>query len=321
MMINMRLSYSRVLCQALVKGMLLIGILWLHTHELHAVEIIDSAHFVAHIINGESANAWSPDGKWVMLAEFDEKDKRTHLCVYDAASKQRRKCLFYWKAEDDAGIQSIDWTDAYIHIAVGFHDASVVIPLPVPSWQKSVFQEIDISKFSPIKEAYSDPAWDPWAGGLYFSGEDERYGIQLIRKGSKAIKYISGLYPAVTEHYLWYTSLSEKELLINGISRVEKGTNKPQRLTINTHDVSISPRKDETGALFIRKVPGTIESSLYAYVEGNGIVGPLLIADDSEEFIQVRLSPDGKKALLTSVSSHSDNLNSITDVRLLSLKW
>lgn len=290
-----------------------------------AVEITDSVNFVDPIIDGESASTWSPDGKQVMLAEFHKKDQSIHLCIYDAKTRNKEQCVYFLKPEPDVGISSINWTDDFLHVAVGFSEGgTVILRLPVPDWKSPNFKERNIASVKALPETYGAPAWDHWEKGLFFHGEDETFGIQLLKNGKKPQKYVSGQYPAVTQHYLWYSSLTEDgNLSINGIARVEKATGKKTRLT-TMHDVSISPRADEKAALFIRRQSRTGKPGLYAYVEGKGITGPLISSNKKigEEFGNIKLSPDGEYALLTSAAAHkTDKLKAVVTIKMLSLRW
>jgi hypothetical protein len=283
-----------------------------------AVEVTSSTEFVTP---GVTAAAWSPDGTRVMLAEFHKSEQRMHLCVYGAATKKKEKCIYFLNPEPDTTIWAIDWTDEYIHLSYGVHLGAVIYRLPVPDWEKPGFKELQIDKAKAMREeqAYDNPAWDKWKQGLFFTGEDERYGIQFLPKRGKPEKYVSGVDPAVTRNYLWYTSITEDgDLRMDGIRRIEKATGKKERLTIGPNDVSVTPRQDEKAALFIR------EAALYAYVEGKGVIGPLMSGDkkSDEELKSIHLSPNGEQALLRSVSEHpTDKFKSVVTLKLLSVRW
>lgn len=290
-----------------------------------AVEISTPINFVKPVIDGAWSAAWSPDGENVMVSEFNESDQRQHLCIYGSKQRKTIKCIYYLERGSDLGIYEIDWTDDYIHIAVGFPEgATVVHRLPIPEWKKNSFRELNIASYKPLSETYGYPAWDKWERGLFFFGEDERYGIRFLSQFGRERKYVSGAYPAVTRRYLWYTSTISDDLMLDGISRIDKASKKKVKLTTGHLDVSVAPRHDEKAALFIRKEHGNDISALYAYSDQAGIVGPLLSADPkkNEEFHSIKLSPDGKSALLiTSVSYDHDEFKTVTAVKLFSVRW
>ncbi len=306
---------------ALVGG----GTVGVVTTTCKAVEITGTTKIAAPGVNGTSASAWSPDGTRILLAEYHESDQRIHLCIYSVSTRTKENCIYFLKPQPDIGVDSIDWADTQIYVAVGFGEGATVIQsLPVPDWNKTSFQEQNLEDFKPLPEAYGSPAWDKWERGLFYTGEDERDGIQFLPSGGKPRKYTSGVYPAVTRHYLWFTRLTDEDLTLNGISRISKASHKQVKLTRGHIDVSVSPRQDEKVALFIRKENGTNKSALYAYIVGVGEVGPLISGDHrkDEEFISIKLSPNGKYALLTSSSAHeSDKFKIIVDVKLLSVQW
>jgi hypothetical protein len=289
-----------------------------------AVGISTSINFGAP--DGAGSTAWSPDGELVMLAEIGKSDQRQHLCIYSVKERRKIKCIYYLaERKADLEIYGIDWTDDYIHVSIGFAEgATVVHRLPIPEWKENSFRELNIESYKPLSETYGYPAWDKWERGLFFFGEDERYGIQFIPYSGKVRKYVSGAYPAVTRRYLWYTNIIGDDLMLDGISLIDKVTQKRMKLTSGHLDVSVSPRRDEKAALFIRKEHGSNKSALYAYSDGVGIVGPLLSADlrKNEEFNSVKLSPDGKYALLTtSFSPDYDEFKTVTTIKLLSMRW
>src|SRR6266581_2489002 len=315
-----RASLRKVLLLSGALGMLAV------TTTEEAVEISSSINFVEPIIDGESVHAWSPDGGRVMLAEFQKSDQLIHLCVYRVATRKKEKCIYFIRHQPDLGIYSIDWTDAYIHVGVGFNEGSVgIYALTVPDWEKPDFKELDMAKFKPLSgdQVRGGPAWDQWERGLFCYGEDERYGIQFVPKGGKPKKYVSGEGPKVTRHYLWYTAYAEDgNFTRDGISRIEKATGKVSKLTTKHIDVSVSPRQDEKAALFIRNGARSSEAALYAYVEGKGVIGPLVLGDKKieEQLRSIDLSPDGKQALLlSSYAVGPEKLKAVVTIKLLSV--
>lgn len=289
-----------------------------------AVEITGFTRITAQGVNGKSASAWSPDGTRILLAEHNETDQRIHLCIYSVSTRTKEKCIYFLQPQPDLGVDSIDWADTLIYVAVGFGEGATVIQsLLIPDWNKPSFRERNLEDFKPLPEAYGSPAWDKWERGLFYTGEDERSGIQFLPNGGKPRKYASGINPAVTRHYLWFTAL-DKDLMMDGIGRIAKASHEQVKLTRGHVDVSVSPRQDEKAALFIRKENGTNKSALYAYIDGVGEVGPLISGDHrkDEELISIKLSPNGKYALLTSsYANESDKLKIIVDLKLLSVHW
>jgi hypothetical protein len=288
-----------------------------------AVQVTDIGNLVDPIRSGGGVSAWSPDGKSIMLAEL-HKDGLIHLCIYGIPERKIDKCIYSLKADRDLGIHAINWSDDYIHVAAGFPEGQTVVHrLPIPDWRNPSFRERNIADYKPLPGTYGYPVWDKWARGLFIVGEDERTGIRFISPGGKSTLYTLGAAPAVTRHYLWFTCV-DNELMLGGICRIEKSNQKLRKLTDGQLDVSVSPKSDETGAIFIRKEHGTNKSSLYVYSDKGGIVGPVLSADheEFEEFISVELSPHGDKAILAVARpDERDELNVILDVKIILIHW
>jgi hypothetical protein len=187
-----------------------------------------------------------------------------------------------------------------------------------------------MEKFKPLPgdQVRGSPVWDKWEGGLFCEGEDERYGIQFVPKVGKPKKYVSGASPAVTRRYLWYTTITEDgDLKLGGVSRIEKATGKVSKLTTKHVDLPVSPRQDEKAALFIRHAAHDASAggaALYAYVEGKGVIGPLVSGDKKidEQLRSIHLSPDGKQALLLSTYAlEPEKLKAVVTIKLLSVRW
>lgn len=188
-----------------------------------AVRIEKSVDFIEPIVGGGGAAAWSPDGRFILIATFNKVDRFHHLCIYSAFERKKIKCIYYLRDRPGIGIDHIDWTSDYIHVAVGFDEgATVVQRLPVPNWEVASFRELSLETYKALPKTYGYPAWDKWARGLFFFGEDERSGINFLPFHGHARKYVSGAYPAVTRNYVWYTRITGKDLLLDGLGIILK---------------------------------------------------------------------------------------------------
>lgn len=286
-----------------------------------AVEITRTSLFGQFELGGGAA-AWSPDGTKVIIAERNAADSSMDLCVYTSETKKKLDCFYLMKLEPDVGVWSIDWTEQYLHAEIGFDDGTVIVRLPDPNTAKMIPKQDKRVIGEVLHSTYSDPAFDKWSGLLFFYGEDEGQGIQVLGlDDERPRKYVLGILPSVTKRYLWYSFVNDSGE-INGIARIEKSTNAREVLTSGHIDMSVSPKQDEAGALFIRGSPETSDSELFAYVEGKGVIGPLALGSlkNGEILYRVRVSPSGNAALIMS-SFVNEHHRKIQLVRLVKLRW
>jgi hypothetical protein len=246
-----------------------------------------------------STMGFSPDGSHFLLGE-ERPDGYVHLCAYETATFTSLKCLVRLHKSRGSHHGPLDWPDDRLFIQAGGFDDAFIGWVSIRDWQKPTFKEIDGLKqmrFIQGKEGMN-PAWDKKEGGLYFRGIGTVDAIYFEKSGVRTKFIEDGEDVIPGGKFIWFTGNAEHTF---GLRRLDRATKKIEILSKgDSFQVNALTASSQDQVLFVRTERSQNPNPrVYAFIEKQGIWGPVYGPATDGEIQFIRISPNGDRALLS----------------------